>query len=222
MGWKIADERAHMGSLIGGRASAHILCLKPVLGRRRLDLRYSNKFKSAMIHRLSGNNPISANALSREVGVGQTTLSRWLREASVVQPETLQDKTNDFMNDVPFNMINTPKRPKDWSPEEKMQAVLDASQLSDDDLGVFLRKNGLHESDLKKWRLEMLGGLQGSKPKKKSKRKSAETKRIRQLEKEVARKDKALAETAALLVLKKKVQAIWGDEDDDIPPKNGK
>ena len=68
----------------------------------------------------------------------------------------------------------------------------------------------------------MLGGLQGSKPKKKSKRKSAETKRIRQLEKEVARKDKALAETAALLVLKKKVQAIWGDEDDDIPPKNGK
>jgi len=142
MGWKIADERAHMGSLIGGRASAHILCLKPVLGRRRLDLRYSNKFKSAMIHRLSGNNPISANALSREVGVGQTTLSRWLREASVVQPETLQDKTNDFMNDVPFNMINTPKRPKDWSPEEKMQAVLDASQLSDDDLGVFLRKNG--------------------------------------------------------------------------------
>jgi transposase len=103
-----------------------------------------------------------------------------------------------------------------------MQAVLESSQLSEEDLGAFLRKNGLHESNLKQWRLEMLGGLQGSKPKKKSKGKSAEAKRIRQLEKEVNRKDKALAETAALLVLKKKAQAIWGDEDDGIPPKNGK
>jgi hypothetical protein len=126
------------------------------------------------------------------------------------------------MNDIPFNMTTTPKRPIDWSPDEKMKAVLDASQLSDDDLGVFLRKKGLHESDLKQWRLEMLGGLQDSKPKKKSKGKSAEAKRIRQLEKEIKRKDKALAETAALLVLKKKAQAIWGDEDDGIPPKNGK
>jgi transposase-like protein len=172
-----------------------------------------------MIHRLSGNNPISANALSREVGIGQTTLSRWLREASVVPTEILQDKTNDF---IPFNMTNTPKRPKDWTPEQKMQAVLESSRLSEEDLGAFLRKNGLHESDLKQWRLDMLGGLKGSKPKKKSKGKSAEAKRIRQLEKEINRKDKALAETAALLVLKKKAQAIWGDEDDDIPPKNEK
>jgi transposase-like protein len=119
-------------------------------------------------------------------------------------------------------MTKTPKRPKDWSPEQKMQAVLESSQLSDDDLGGFLRKKGLHESDLKQWRLEMLGGLQGSTSKKNSKVKSAEAKRIRQLEKEIFRKDKALAETAALLVLKKKAQAIWGDEDDGIPPKNGK
>jgi hypothetical protein len=47
-------------------------------------------------------------------------------------------------------------------------------------------------------------------------KKKTETKRVRELEKELRRKDKALAETAALLVLKKKVQAIWGDEDDDM------
>jgi hypothetical protein len=40
-------------------------------------------------------------------------------------------------------------------------------------------------------------------------------KRIRQLEKELQRKEKALAETAALLVLRKKVQAIWGDKEED-------
>ena len=43
----------------------------------------------------------------------------------------------------------------------------------------------------------------------------AEAKRIRQLEKEIKRKDKKLAETAALLVLKKKAQAIWGDGEDE-------
>jgi len=174
-----------------------------------------------MIHRLIGNNAISANALSREVGIGQTTLSRWLRDASVVQPETFQDPTNKLL-EVSYNMTKTPKSPKNWTPEQKMQAVLESSQLTEEDLGAFLRKNGLHESDLKQWRLDMLGGLQGSKPKKKSKGKSAEAKRIRQLEKEVNRKDKALAETAALLVLKKKAQAIWGDEEYDIAPKNGK
>ena len=40
-------------------------------------------------------------------------------------------------------------------------------------------------------------------------------KRIKELERELRRKDKALAETAALLVLKKKAQAIWGDREDE-------
>ena len=211
-----------MGSLIGGRACALILCLKTYLGRRRLDLKYSNKFKSAMIHRLSGNNALSAKALSREVGVAQTTLSKWLRDASVVQPETFQGPANSFLKEDLFTMSKTPKRPKDWTPEQKMQAVLEASQLSEEDLGAFLRKNGLHESNLTQWRLEMLGGLKNSAAPKKPKGKSFEAKRIKQLEKEINRKDKALAETAALLVLKKKVQAIWGDEDTDIPRKSEK
>ena len=49
---------------------------------------------------------------------------------------------------------------------------------------------------------------------------SAEARRVRDLERELQRKEKALAEAAALLVLKKKAQAIWGDEDDDTDPKN--
>ena len=51
---------------------------------------------------------------------------------------------------------------------------------------------------------------------------SLEWLRVRKLERELTRKDKALAEAAALLVLKKKVQAIWGDEDDDTDPRNDK
>jgi hypothetical protein len=50
--------------------------------------------------------------------------------------------------------------------------------------------------------------------------KDRETREMRELRRELKRKDKALAETAALIVLKKKVQAIWGDEDDDTDPKS--
>lgn len=115
-----------------------------------------------------------------------------------------------------------PKRPEDWSPEEKLKAVLEAASLSDEELGAFLRSQGLHETHLQQWRLQMLGGLGKVPATKKPKRSVADTKRIRSLEKELKRKDKALAETAALLVLKKKVQEIWGDEDDNTAPGNGK
>lgn len=175
-----------------------------------------------MIQRLSGNNPISATALSQEVGIGQSTLSKWLRNASVVRPELHQESTNEFLKEEQKKMTKAPKRPKDWAPEQKMQAVLEGSQLPEDDLGAFLRSKGLHEINIKQWRLEMLTGLQKKVYNKKSKGKSKEGKRIHQLEKELLRKDKALAETAALLVLKKKVQAIWGDEDESTPMKRGK
>ena len=191
-------------------------------GHRKVDLKYSHQFKSAMIHRLSGNNALSANRLSQEVGISQTTLSRWLRSAGVVQPGNFQDSRNAFLKEGSIEKTMTPKRPKDWTPEGKLQAVLEASQLPEEDLGAYLRKKGLHESNLKQWRQEILGALQNKVSGKKSSGKSAEAKRIRQLERELVRKDKALAETAALLVLKKKAQAIWGDEDDSIPPKNEK
>ena len=76
-----------------------------------------------------------------------------------------------------------------------------------------MRRQGLHEAQLQQWRDQMLAGLEPmTVPRGK---KAPEGKRVRELEKELRRKDKALAETAALLVLKKKAQAIWGDEDDD-------
>ena len=68
----------------------------------------------------------------------------------------------------------------------------------------------------------MLDALKNKPSQKRTKGKKDDTKRIRALEKEVNRKDKALAEAAALLVLKKKVHDIWGDEDDPTAGSNGK
>ncbi len=112
------------------------------------------------------------------------------------------------------------KRPQDWTAEEKLQAVIEAVGLPEAELGEFLRRQGLHEAQLQQWRDGVLAGLEQH-PKRGSKKSSPEARRVRELERELARKDKALAEAAALLILKKKAQAIWGDEADDTSPKSG-
>ncbi len=110
------------------------------------------------------------------------------------------------------------KSPRQWSAAEKLQVVVEATALSDDELGEFLRRKGLHASQLEEWHRLATEALSG--PKKRA-RKSPEARRNKELEKELRRKEKALAEVAALLVLKKKVQEIWGDEDDDTPTRSG-
>jgi transposase-like protein len=173
-----------------------------------------------MIQRMSGADPMTAGALSEEVGVAQSTLSRWLREASFTMNSDQAPAIGFFAEVNKLQM--PPKRAKDWIPEEKLQAVLEASGLPEGELGAFLRIKGIHDIHLQQWRKEMLNGLQNASPVKKTKGKSPEAKRLRELEKELNRKEKALAEAAVLLVLKKKAQAIWGDEDDDIAQRNGK
>ena len=161
---------------------------------------YSEAFKSKMVQRMAGPEGISANRLSQEVGVGQPTLSKWRRKA--------EGRMRSVKSEPP------PRRPEDWSPEERLRAVLEASRLADDELGAFLRREGLSEAVLAEWKAAALEGLR---PQKKP---SGDSRRVRELEKQLRRKDKALAEAAALLVLQKKVQAIWGDEDDDTGPKS--
>jgi transposase-like protein len=115
----------------------------------------------------------------------------------------------------------TGKRPQDWSAEAKLQVVLEAAALSDDELGEFLRRKGLHDAQLEQWREQLERAAPEVFGSRRRAKVSPEVKRIRELEKELLRKDKALAEAAALIVLKKKALAIWGDEDDDTDPRSG-
>jgi transposase len=110
----------------------------------------------------------------------------------------------------------TQRRPEDRSAEEKMRLVVEAGALSDDELGAFLRRHGVHAADLQRWREAMLSSLSAG-----TRRVArGEAKRVKQLERELRRKDKALAETATLLVLQKKVQTLLGDEGDDTEPES--
>jgi len=181
-------------------------------------MNYSDKFKRKMVQKLTGPNALSALALSKQVDVSQTSLSRWLRKAGIETCSSIQTNTP---NTLQMRLPVTPKSPNTWTPEEKLKTVLEAATLSDEQLGAFLRSKGLHETHLTQWRLQMLNGLGKQHPSPKNKKNISDSRQIKVLEKELLRKDKALAETAALLVLKKKVQEIWGDEDGNTAAKNG-
>lgn len=171
---------------------------------------YSQSFKENMVQRLTGRDRISAAALAEEVGVAQSSLSRWLREARNLVG---MKKRNPDPNEA--------KSTREWSEEEKLRVVVEATGLSDDELGVFLRREGLHDSQLKQWRETILSALRERGKPKISKRERAALKRNKQLERELTRKDKALAEVTALLALKKKLEALLGDEDENTPRKSG-
>ena len=154
---------------------------------------------------MTGPGAMSALALSGAVGVGQPTLSRWLRAAGSVAGMSSKRP--------PSAKPSKTSRSKQRSAQDKLRLLLEASALGGEELGEFLRREGLHEADIARWRESSIEGLSG---------KIAGTatanvtdKRVRELEKELRRKDKALAETAALLVLQKKVREIWGDGGDD-------
>ena len=164
-------------------------------------MRYSEKFRSRMVQKMTGPGARSAVALSASAGVPQPTLSRWLREAGSVSGMTTKRPPS------------AKPHSKGRSPQDKLRLIIEAAALSGDELGEFLRREAIHEADLTRWRESSLEGLSGKVTV--AATADATDKRVRNLEKELQRKDKALAETAALLVLQKKVREIWGDGGDD-------
>jgi hypothetical protein len=114
---------------------------------------YRRKFRAKMVQRMSGPGGESATGLSRKVGVPQATLSRWLREAGRV------GGMNEKGEESPPG-ARVSKRPEDWTAEEKLKVVAEAVGLDDTELGVLLRREGLHEAQLEAWRKALLGSLE--------------------------------------------------------------
>ena len=146
-----------------------------------------------MVARLTGKDAVSARQLALETGLRQQTLSRWLQAAST----------------LPVMPAKRPKR--DWSIEEKIRILATASTFTGAELTDLLQREGVLQAEYEQWRLAL--GEEG-------RASLAAMKRIRALERELARKEKALAEAAALLVLKKKLQVLEEDEDTDTDEKH--
>lgn len=159
---------------------------------------YTESFKEAMVVKMAVPGGFSATELSKETGVSQATLSKWKKTYGSV---------GDMVKD------RSKRRPKDWSAAERLQAFTDAAKLSEEELGAYLRREGLHFVQLEQWKAEIMKALSREPGKRRGI--SEEKKKIKELEREVRRKDKALAEVTALLILKKKAELIWGVVEDD-------
>ena len=199
----------------GGWWMDELRCERPG-ARKAKTMQYSEVMKARMIKRMTGPRAVTASALAEEIGIPQPTLSRWLREASTVLPVS-KSRTRGTKTS---NGSPTPKRAQDWTSQQKVQVVLETAALSDEEMGAYLRRNGLHREQLEQWRQQVIEGATSALESTPSRRKrgagpSPEQQRIRELERQLRRKDKALAETTALLVLKKKFEALFGDEEDD-------
>ena len=109
------------------------------------------------------------------------------------------------------------KNPEKWSSEDKFAIVLKAASLNEAELAEYCRQKGLYVEQIAAWRKACLQANSDSAAQAKARREQSkqDRKQIKKLEQELRRKDKALAEAAALLVLQKKAQAIWGDGEDE-------
>ncbi len=136
--------------------------------------------------------------LAGEYGIGVSTLQKWVRESGA--------RRQGSMN-------KAEKRPQDWTLEERLEALIDSGGMSQEELGAWCRGRGIHTHQLERWRRELIEGQGRGKESQAALRGLREENRG--LKKELRRKEKALAETAALLVLKKKAQSIWGEPEDD-------
>lgn len=104
------------------------------------------------------------------------------------------------------------RTPQHWTPEEKFKAVMAFDVLDVEDQGAYLRREGVHSDHIEMWREKMQKSLEPEAHDKRSERGEL-LYQILDLQKELSRKDKALAEAAAIIILKKKVGSIWGNEE---------
>ena len=163
--------------------------------------RYSPTMKQSIIQKMMPpmNTPISQ--LMIETGISDATLYTWRKQA----------RAKGLV--VPGDGKNA----KNWSSEDKFAVVLETATLNEAELAKYCREKGLYADQIAEWKATCLkaNATKEQQLKVTQEQRQRDRKQIKKLEQELRRKEKALAETAALLVLRKKANAIWGDSEDD-------
>lgn len=134
--------------------------------------------------------------VSKLTGIPEATLYLWRKQARSAGRAVPGDGQN----------------PEDWSAADKFAVVLETAPLGEAELAEYCRQKGLFVEQVRRWRSEAqmaLGQVSNGKAER-----AQDKKRIRELEKDLRRKEKALAEAAALLVLSRKYEALRTDDED--------
>lgn len=162
--------------------------------------RYSEARRQAALSQMMPPNNVSVPALSEQTNIPVATLYYWRKQA--------KSKGGAVPGDG--------KNPEKWSAQDKFAIVVETAAMNESELSSYCRRKGLFAEQIERWRQNCVQGNEGIAQREESiKAQSKEDKRmIQSLERELRHKEKALAETAALLVLRKKAQAIWGENGD--------
>jgi transposase-like protein len=164
--------------------------------------RYSEEFKEQIVRKMMPPNAQSVAQISRDTGVSEQALYNW---------------RNQYRHEgkaVPAD----PSNPENWSGANKLAVVIETAAFNEQQLSEYCRRKGLYPEQITRWKEAAIDGNESSsRPLTKAEMQALkkDRKKIRRLEKELGRKDKALAEAAALLILQKKAQAIWGEPEDE-------
>jgi transposase-like protein len=162
---------------------------------------YPEEFKASIIAKMLPPNNVPVPHLVRETSIPKDTLYAWRSKHRKAQGNTLAQPTTGEL-----------------SSEEKFTVVLESASLNEVEIGEYCRRKGLYPQQMAAWRQSCLQANATVAPKVDRAELKAQSKQIKPLEAELRRKEKALAEAAALLVLQKKVQALWEDPEDGKSP----
>ena len=163
---------------------------------------YSPERKASLINKLLPPQNMSVAELSRQEGIAPATLYAWrskLKAGGAVVPGYKSSADN-------------------WSGEAKFAAVLHTATLSEIELSEYCRSKGLYPEQIAAWRQACITGQLSAQAQRQAEREQAraDKKRLAELQRDLRRKDKALAETAAILGLRKKMNAFWGSDNEDV------
>jgi hypothetical protein len=155
--------------------------------------RYGKAFKDRAVTRLLPPENATLDDVARELGVAVATLERW-RSAALAEPA----------------------RERAWSAAARLDAVVTTAAMDEASRSAWCRAQGVYPQELAAWRVAATEALAEPEEARASPQQTRQDRRrIKELEREVRRKDKALAETAALLVLSKRVEAIFNKGGDE-------
>ena len=158
--------------------------------------RYGQAYKDRVVARLLPPESSSVEHVSREVGVSAATLERWRADA-------LANGSGD----------RTGIGSQRWTAVARLHAVITTAAMDEATRSAWCREHGLYPAELDSWKQDAIAGL--GEPRAASAAEARQDRRrVKELERELHRKDKALAETAALLVLAKKLSAVFRTDED--------
>lgn len=169
--------------------------------------RFTQSYKKQAVEKaLNRQDNTTLKEVADSLGVGLSSLARW----------TLQAKNQELESISPNEVgsMKKEKRPQDWTLEERLNMIISCGALDEEALSEHCRDQGIYPHHVAQWTLDFANGSHtDNKPIFRNEIKSLKHEN-KALKKELSRKDKALAETAALLVLQKKVHEIWGNDED--------